>query len=78
MSAGRCNVIRRRSTLRVTFGRDSQVAGVSRNTRGSTDSLSNDFQPFGINDLKLVDQSSGSWNQVHEWLSQLEALRCAA
>jgi hypothetical protein len=44
---------------------------------GSIDSVGNDFQPFRINDLELVDLNSVSWNHVATWLHQLAALRSA-
>jgi hypothetical protein len=40
--------------------------------------VGNDFQPFRINDLEMVDQNSASWNRLTGWLRRVEALRAAA
>ena len=36
------------------------------------------FQSFKINDLEMVDQNSGSWNRVADWLRQVDQLQHAA
>ena len=36
------------------------------------------LRPLDGSNVNLVDQNSASWNQVHEWLSQLDAVRRAA
>ena len=45
---------------------------------GSNSGFGSDFSPFGINGLEWMDQNSATWNQIHEWLSQLDAVRQAA
>lgn len=35
-------------------------------------------QSFEINKLEVVDQTSGSWNQMLSWLRQLDRVRLAA
>jgi hypothetical protein len=30
--------------------------------------VASDFQPFGINDLEMVDQIFASWNQIVFWV----------
>ena len=35
-------------------------------------------QPNERSEVRLVDQSSASWNQIAPWLERLEAIRLAA
>ena len=41
---------------------------------GSTNSVDVRFQPFGFNDLELVDQNIASWNRIASWLRQIDGL----
>ena len=45
---------------------------------GSNSGLGPLFQPFGINNLELVAQTSASWNPLTSWLETVDALRRAA
>ncbi len=45
---------------------------------GSTSEVGGRFQSFGITDLKVVTLMFASWNQIGEWLRQLNSLRPAA
>jgi hypothetical protein len=45
---------------------------------GSIAYLRSKFQSFGINTLKLASLTFASWNQIHDWLRQLDAVRRAA
>ena len=43
-------------------------------TRGSINGLGTDFQPFGMNDLELLDLRFGGWNPVASWLKRVDTL----
>jgi hypothetical protein len=47
-------------------------------TGGSINEVGWRFQSFRINNLEMVDQNSVSWNQINEWLRQLNRLLAAA
>lgn len=60
-------------------GRDSDVERLCEwEHLGSTDGLGDDLQSFGINDLELVDETRGRWNQTRAWLKIVDALRLPA
>ena len=42
---------------------------------GSIDGVGGDFEPFQINDLEVVDQDFGGWNQIADWLKIVDAFR---
>jgi len=42
---------------------------------GSITGVGSRFQLFRINNLEMVDQNSGSWNQLVDFLSQVDRLR---
>ena len=45
---------------------------------GSNDRVGRGFESFEINDLKVVDQDSASWNHIVSWIRQVDGLRLAA
>ena len=67
---------------RVSFGLapsnpSGQRTWLSRGAVVSVEIVGLDFQPFRINDLKLVTLAFAGWNQMVAWLRRLGALRQA-